>query len=104
MKNTAEDSSAVFLCVQTKQAFPLRSISPDSGGKCPQSGQKGGRFTASEKVPSESEADEVVAERRRADGIRPYGLSPTLSHYTLLISHYSLFHIPLATSSNSTGE
>ena len=40
----------IFCFFVILKTFPLRSISPDSGGKCLQSRQKGGRFAASEKV------------------------------------------------------
>jgi len=41
--------------------FPSRSISPDSGGKCRRSRQKGGRLAASEKVAfAEQMTDEVA--------------------------------------------
>ena len=47
---------------QNSQAFPLRSISPDSGGKCLRSRQKGGRFAASEKGDRRTAVDEVLPE------------------------------------------
>ena len=49
------------------QASPFGSISPDSGGKCPQSGQKGGRFAASERWHGEAVTERALIPRGTGD-------------------------------------
>ena len=65
------------------KGFPLRSISPVSGGKCRLRRQKGGRLRRGGSWLPEGQTDEVVAERRIfTDNPKAFGNTSSASFHS----------------------